>query len=284
MTHTSRLNADELYALVPAVHRQRDAARGEPLRALLAVLAEQGALVEDDIAALYENWFIETCDEWVVPYVAGQVAVRGLREIGEGVPFSRRALVANTIGYRRRKGTASVLEQLAFDTTGWRAVAVEFFQRLGWTQHVNHVRPGAGGTAHLRPADAAAHAGGPFDAHARTADVRSIAAGRGRHNVSHLGLFLWRLQAYRVLRGELRPSGEAPVSSTAACRLGASPLAETTEARPEVPTEFFCTVGTQCAPPLWWSLIAAAAEDDPPAADVKLPPPLPPPAALPPAA
>ena len=208
MTHTSRLNADELYALVPAVHRQRDAARGEPLRALLAVLAEQGALVEDDIAALYENWFIETCDEWVVPYVAGQVAVRGLREIGEGVPFSRRALVANTIGYRRRKGTASVLEQLAFDTTGWRAVAVEFFQRLGWTQHVNHVRPGAGGTAHLRPADAAAHAGGPFDAHARTADVRSIAAGRGRHNVSHLGLFLWRLQAYRVLRGELRPSAE----------------------------------------------------------------------------
>lgn len=37
-----------------------------------------------------------------------------------------RAWVANTLAYRRRKGTALVLEQLARDVTGWPATAVEF--------------------------------------------------------------------------------------------------------------------------------------------------------------
>ena len=63
---------------------------------------------------------------------------------------SPRAEVANTIAYRRRKGTASMLEQLARDVTGGDARVVEFFQRLGWSgmipvpvfgnslKHINH--------------------------------------------------------------------------------------------------------------------------------------------------
>lgn len=61
--------SDRLYQLLPAIYRLRDAAEGEPLRALLAVVEEEFNLLEADIDRLYDNWFIETCDEWVVAYL-----------------------------------------------------------------------------------------------------------------------------------------------------------------------------------------------------------------------
>jgi hypothetical protein len=64
---------DRLYKLLPAIYRQRDVEQGMPLRALLQVIAEQVNLVEADIAQLYENWFIETCQDWVVPYIGDLV-------------------------------------------------------------------------------------------------------------------------------------------------------------------------------------------------------------------
>ncbi len=62
-------NPDRLYQLLPTIYRQRDAEQGWPLQALLRVITEQVNVVEDDIAQLYENWFIETCQDWVVPYI-----------------------------------------------------------------------------------------------------------------------------------------------------------------------------------------------------------------------
>lgn len=214
-------SAEQLYALVPAVYRTRDAGvdGAGALRGLLEVLAREGRLVEDDIGRLYDDWFIETCAEWVVPYIAELLGVRGLRELGEGVPISRRALVANTVAYRRRKGTLAVLEQLAFDTTGWRAKGVEFFQRLATTQHMNHVRAASPGWASLASADALEGVGTPFDGAPYSADVRHIESGRGRHNVPHIGLFVWRLGAYRMLVAE-------PAPGPGAGRWFLSPLAQ----------------------------------------------------------
>ncbi len=74
---------DRLYNLLPAVHRQRDAEQGYPLKALLQVISEQVNVVEDDITGLYENWFIETCQDWVVPYIGDLVGYRPASEAGE---------------------------------------------------------------------------------------------------------------------------------------------------------------------------------------------------------
>jgi hypothetical protein len=76
-------NPDRLYDLVPIVYRLRDSAQGYPLRALLRVIAEQVILIEADIAGLYENWFIETCQDWVVPYIGTLVAFRAVHDAGE---------------------------------------------------------------------------------------------------------------------------------------------------------------------------------------------------------
>ncbi|MCC6444408.1 MAG: hypothetical protein IT210_13265 [Armatimonadetes bacterium] len=199
---------ERLYNLLPAIYRVRDAAEGEPLRALLAVIESEMNLLEDDIAGLYENWFIETCEEWVVPYIADLLGVRGLPEADTGA-FSRRAFVANTLTYRRRKGTAAVLEQLARDITGWPARAVEFFQLLAATQHVNHIRPDRPATLSLKNASSLELLNGPFERAAHTAEVRSVSGG-GRYNIPNIGIFLWRLQSYAVRQSVPRSAGNTP--------------------------------------------------------------------------
>ncbi|HBY59756.1 MAG TPA: hypothetical protein DEH78_08020 [Solibacterales bacterium] len=197
------ITAEDLYGLLPAIHRIRDAERGEVLKALLSVLAEQANVIDADIERLYDNWFIETCDEWVVPYIGDLLGVRGLHPI-TGATFSQRARVANTLGYRRRKGTATMLEQLARDVTGWPARAVEYFELLQTTQHVNHVRAHNTRTPDLRGTLALELIGSPFERAARSPEVRRIARERGRYNIPNVGLWLWRLQSYPVTRGTAR--------------------------------------------------------------------------------
>jgi hypothetical protein len=199
----SLLMPERLYQLLPAVYRLRDAGQGEPLRALLAIIEGELERVEADTAGLYDNWFIETCDEWVVPYIGELLGVRPIRAI-ESAGVSARAYVANTMAYRRRKGTAVVLEQLARDTTGWPARVVEFFTRLATAQHLNHVRPVPPATPGIRDAARAELAGfarGAFDPFSHTPDVRRAASRGGRHNIPNIGLFLWRLRSYAVGAG-----------------------------------------------------------------------------------
>ena len=213
----SLLTPERLYQLLPSIHRLRDADQGQPLRALLAVIESEFEAVEADTARLYDNWFIETCDEWTVPYIGDLLGVRPIRPI-PSAGVSTRAWVANTIAYRRRKGTALVLEQLARDVTGWPAVAVEFFQRLGTTQHMNHQRMRPTATASVRDAAAAELADGAFDPFAHTLEVRRAATHGGRFNIPHIGLYLWRWRA--------QPLGSGQVGDLAADFISARPHIE----------------------------------------------------------
>jgi phage tail-like protein len=194
--------SDTLYDLLPTVYRVRDAGLGEPLRALLAVFQDELDLLEDDVDGLYNNWFVETCEEWVVPYIGDLLGVRGLATLRTGA-VSQRALVANTIAYRRRKGTAAALELLAHDATGWHAKAVEFFQLLATTQHVNHTSRRST-TLEVRDSNALELLDGPFETASHTADVRHVDEGRGKYDIPNLGIYLWRLQPYPVTRSVAR--------------------------------------------------------------------------------
>jgi hypothetical protein len=187
--------AERLYALLPAIHRIRDAEQGYPLRELLAVIGEQVAAMEENLDQLYDDQFIETCAPWVAPYIGDLIGYRSLR--GE-VPnvASPRADVANTIRYRRRKGTATMLEQLAHDVTGWPARVVEFFQLLGWTQNMNHVRAHANYAPNLRNHEQMYWRDTAFDTIAHTVDVRRISAGAARHNIPNIGIYLWRVREF----------------------------------------------------------------------------------------
>lgn len=206
------LNSDRLYDLLPAVYRLRDADRGYPLRALLAVIAEQVNVVDADIAQLYENWFIETCQDWVVPYIGDLVGYTPLYEAGdagceqkpraltrESLLISRRE-VANTVRFRRRKGTVAVLEDLAQAVAGWPARAVEFYRLLSFTQNINYLQMDRGRTIDIRDGDALDDLSTSFEEVAHLADVRCINA---RHfpefyNLPSVGVFVWRLKTYSI--------------------------------------------------------------------------------------
>ncbi|QSJ19384.1 hypothetical protein JYQ62_12060 [Nostoc sp. UHCC 0702] len=194
---------DRLYNLLPTLYRLRDRVEGEPLRALLGVIEAEYQLLEEDIYRLYDNWFIETCEEWVVPYIGDLLSVRGLIPVQDR-SFSQRALVANTLAYRRGKGTAAVLEQLSRDMTGWSARVVEFFERLITTQYLNHIRISNLSTLDLRQTNQLELLNSPFEVANHTADVRHIDNNRGKYNIPHVGIFLWRLQSYYISQSTAR--------------------------------------------------------------------------------
>ena len=102
------------------------------LAALLAVVANEVAVLEENLAQLDDDLFIETASPWAVPYIGDLIGYRTVH--GGGARTRARAEVAHTIAFRRRKGTAAMLEQLARDVTGWNARVVEFFAHLATTR------------------------------------------------------------------------------------------------------------------------------------------------------
>lgn len=191
--------AERMYELLPAVYRLRDAEQNYPLRELIEVIAEQVAVVQEGLEQSYDNLFIETCAEWVVPYIGDLIGAQPLHGKAPGVAGGR-AEVADTLGLRRRKGTLAALEQIARTVTGYPAVAVEFFQRLALTQYMNHIRPENLVSVNLRDELALERISGPFDSAAHSIEVRRISSGRGRYNIQNIGIYLFRIQSFG-LRG-----------------------------------------------------------------------------------
>ena len=205
---------DRLYGLLPVVHRMRDAQQGYPLRALLRVIAEQVNIVDADIAQLYDNWFIETCQEWAVPYIGDLVGYTPLYDTGEPAPVNNpraqarerilisRREVANTVRFRRRKGTVAVLDELAAAVAGWPAKTVEFYRRLGVTQNINYLHLHRGRLLDVRDGPALEDLGTAFERSAHGVDVRCMGARRGPevYNIPNVGVFVWRLKAYSITR------------------------------------------------------------------------------------
>src|SRR4051794_3615345 len=121
----------DLYELMPAVYRREDVGLGYPLEALLDIISSEAGDLQRDIAALWDDFFIETAQECVIPYIADLIGTTPLHRVSG----SWRTDVANTISYRRRKGTLAMLEDLAADVTGWPTRVVAFFEELEWMQH-----------------------------------------------------------------------------------------------------------------------------------------------------
>ncbi len=204
---------DRLYELLPTLYRVRDAAQGEPLRALLQVIGEQADLLEADLQQAYDNWFIETCEPWVVPYIAdllGHTPVQDAAladgdtsaDLALSAVLTPRREVANTLRYRRRKGALALLELLAADVAGWPARAVEYAPLLRQTVSLRLLRAGRGGTVDLRHAEALGAMGTPLGTLAHSPDLRRLesAHGRGLHGSAKVALHVWRLQAQSVTR------------------------------------------------------------------------------------
>lgn len=204
------MDTDRLYDLLPAFDQLRDVEAGGPLRALLGVISDQVAVLEADIAQLYDDWFIETCQDWLVPYFADLVDVAlgptvGASATGPLDPLdaaSRRSQVGNAIRDRRAKGTLAAIERYANDVGGWPCRAIEYAWLISVTQSVRHPDLSRGTMMPIGDSGALDGFGTPFSAAAETADVRRISSHRtrGTHNLPSIGLIAWRLVADGVDR------------------------------------------------------------------------------------
>ena len=237
-TATRRYYAGKLWNLLPAAYRAADSetldAAG-PLRELLARIGASMAVVRRSIDRLWEDQSIETCDSWVIPYLAELLATNLVPSMDAR---GQRLDVANTIYYRRRKGTVALLEQLAHDVTGYEARVIEFFRRLARNRHGLDPEIGrpadapdpagaralqragqltglltgtpAGGWADLRNPLGAALTGGAFDEYHHRVDVRPGRGDLGWYGISKVGFFLWRTVALAVDRATPVPVTGCP--------------------------------------------------------------------------
>jgi len=222
--------AERLWLLLPAVYRSADTDSlhsSRPLRELLNRIGVQLAVVRRSIDRLWADQSIETCDDWVIPYIGDLLDTNLVDKLN---PRRQRLDVANTIHFRRRKGTVEALEELAVDVTGWPAHVVEGFRRLARTRHALDpaigpaafgrasqadvdallrtegligllTRGSAGGFADLRSAHGAALAGSAFDEGFNTADFRVGRGVLGHFGIPKLPVFLWRLTSFQVSGG-----------------------------------------------------------------------------------
>ena len=188
------------------------------MQALFAVLAQQSGIVEANIQQLYDDQFIETCAPWVIPYLGDLIGYNSIYEISSA-NFDSRAEVANTISYRRRKGTLIALEQLSLDVSGRPAMVVEEFKNLITTESMRLVRSTHITTVDLRDngaLDQFVQPQSPFDALSRSIDVRRIGPrvraiqtpdaapleialhGAGTYNIPDIAIHLWRWKSLAV--------------------------------------------------------------------------------------
>jgi len=230
--------ADKLWNLLPAIYRGEDSSEfgvNGPLREMVNRIGAQAAVLRRSMDRLWEDQSIETCDDWIVPYIADLLATR---LVASQNARGQRLDVAKTIYYRRRRGTVAILEEIASDVTRWDARVVEFFRRLGRTRHSldpeigfpaatadpagnrtlqlaeglvgRWTNNGIGGWADLRKVYGALQAQSPFstgeairppsafDEFFHTADFRKSRGRSGWYNIPKLGVFLWRLKSFRV--------------------------------------------------------------------------------------
>ena len=207
-----KIRNPRLYQLLPSHIRKRDAENREPLGEVLSLIADQVDVVEADIDQLYENWFIETCQDWVVPYLGDLIGYSApgtnedQEEGGSGQSIlpsmNLRRDVANTIRNRKRKGTLALLEEIAHDVASWSARVVEFEEWLLPTQALNHLRLDRGHTLDVRTLSTLERLRGPFDRLARVVDIRTEQPhlSGGRYHPKSVGLFVCRLPTYSVTR------------------------------------------------------------------------------------
>lgn len=230
--------AEKLWQLLPAVYREQDSNdfnRIGPLHELVNRIGAQAAILRRSIDRLWEDQSIETCDDWVIPYIGDLLATNLVASLdGRG----QRVDVAKTIYYRRRKGTVAILEEVAADITGWEARVVEFFRRLGRTRHNFDPEIGLpaespdpldarrlqiaegligaltgsaiGGWADLRNVYGASRAHTAFDEFFHAADFRRGRGMVGWHNIPRLGVFLWRLRSFGLRHGDPVPVQNCP--------------------------------------------------------------------------
>lgn len=201
---------DLLYDLLPALHRVRDMPPGameplrldappgtEPLYQFLHVLAAPLAAVRQNVDELHADLFIDSCADWVLPYMAEMIGVTLVFPDAE----TNRRDVRGTMAWRRRKGTPWVLQEMGSELSGRMTVTQEGWKRLAITQDLRLLRLDRT-VPDVRPVVLAEQAEGPLDATYHALDPRAPSRREGRYHPKHITHWSHATQLFPLYDGE----------------------------------------------------------------------------------
>ncbi|MDB2438581.1 hypothetical protein N9W89_07670 [Hellea sp.] len=178
-----------------------------PIKSIISAMLREGQIVEQDIAQLYDDHFIETCADWVVPYIGELVGALSLEPI-PGTDNHRR-FVAATLATRRSKGTLATLEYSAAAATGWPIHAVEYWKRTATTPSMRRPQFQPQSILNIRDIYELDKIGSAFESSPRSFHAHSVETMQGRWNLPNIGLHVFRLKSYPVGNGEERQEGSS---------------------------------------------------------------------------
>lgn len=217
--------AERLLALLPDIFRVRDAEQAVriaaaqgfpapdplsdtaegPLVTLLAALGQQLDLLEAEVDWLYEDQFIETCADWMVPYLGALVGARIL-EVGDAE--SARQQVADTIRNRRAKGTTWALANRTRNIMVAPAEAIEYGAHVVQSYHLDFPGDGRAMTVAINGAPGRL-LGLPSTIGQHLTELRDMREG-GRFAPRNVGARVWTRRS--IAHAEVVPSPVAGVA------------------------------------------------------------------------
>jgi hypothetical protein len=195
--------AQLLYEAIPALYKLDDQQAkhlGEPERAELErfvkVLAGPLATVRQSIEELHADFFIDTANDWVIPYLARMI---GLRLVFPDADSNRRD-VRNAVGWRRRKGPPATLQELGNELTGQLVVTDEGWKRVQLAQDLDLLRFDRL-VPDLRPPSIAERAEGPMGTAVHAVDVRLISRFTGKYHPKHVTHWVHPTKMFQIEDG-----------------------------------------------------------------------------------
>jgi hypothetical protein len=197
-----------LYSLLPAIYQEYDAKENNILQEFLKIIASPAAALRRDIDSLLNNFFINSCEEWVIPYIGDLVGAKVVPNSSSNSRF----YVQNTIRWRKLKGTQIGLEDLIRKTINSNAKTKEAFRycssclHLGFSKNIanmsNRGSRSSSNFVDLHDQASLNDIDSENDTIAHLIDVRDPTHANGWYNIKNLLLFLPQLSVYHISQVE----------------------------------------------------------------------------------
>ena len=193
-----RRTAALLYEHLPGQYTVRDAqaklhnpSREAELETFIRFLAVPLATVRQSVEELYGDFFVDSAGEDVLPLLAESI---GLSLVFRNSDANRRD-IRGAVRRRRRKGTPSMLQDMARELSDRLVSTQEGWKHIQMAQDLNVLRLKRV-TPDLRPASVAEKIAGPLEDIAKSCDARPITEYSGRIHPKHMSHWLFPSQFY----------------------------------------------------------------------------------------
>lgn len=196
-----------LRRLLPRTYWAADGGAGDrSLEALLRIVAEVYGELRADVARLYEQFFVSTCDARYLPWIGEGIGVEPSQVLDALAP---RQWVGWATAFARRKGSLPTLVRAGAAASGWSLYGLDGDEVVARTQLLRAARPFEGRSIDVRSVRDPMALRRPWSRAARTVaiagrPVRSgtpgglDALGGGLVAPGSVALSVWRLQSMPV--------------------------------------------------------------------------------------